>query len=340
MPGSQQPSVSVIMPIRNEVDFIEHSLGAVLTQDYPADRLEILVVDGMSDDGTREKAHQMLADQCNAHLLNNPYHIVPTALNIGLAQARGDVIVRVDAHTIIASDYVSRCVETLAETGMDCVGGLMRAAGQTPWGEAVALATSHPFGVGGSRFHYAAKAQEVDTVYMGAWPRRLFEQVGRFDEEMVRNQDDEFNYRVRAAGGRVWLDPRIRSTYYTRSRLRALWQQYFQYGYWKVRVFQKVPGSAQIRHGMPPVFVAAVVGGLLMALGIPMLRPIYAGGLILYVMANLIVSASLAGRTGWRHLLRLPLAFVTLHLAYGLGFWAGIMRFGPPWREVERNGRT
>ncbi|MGQ9598716.1 MAG: glycosyltransferase family 2 protein [Anaerolineae bacterium] len=332
MSQEQLPLVSILMPIRNEAPSIERSLGAVLAQDYPPDRLEVLVVDGMSDDGTREIVARLLAGQSNARLLDNPRRIVPTALNLGLAEARGEVIVRVDGHTLIAPDYVRRCVEALAETGADCVGGPMQAVGETSFGQAVALATGHPFGVGSSHFHYATEPRPVDSAYMGAWPRRAFAQVGFFDEEMIRDQDDEFNYRLRAAGGRIWLDPRIHSTYYARSTLRSLWRQYFRYGFWKVRVFQKVPGSAQLRHWAPPLFALAVVGGLVAALALPFLRPAYLGGLALYLGADLAVSVRIAARAGWQHLSRLLLTFPSLHLAYGLGFWAGMARFGLPWK--------
>ena len=206
----------------------------------------------------------------------------------------------------------------------------MRAVGENALGEAVALATSHPFGVGGAAFHYATEAQEVDTVYLGCWPRQIFDRVGCFDEELVRNQDDEFSYRLRASGGRIWLDPRIRSTYYTRASVRLLWRQYYQYGYWKVRVFQKVPGSAQRRHWVPPLFALCTVGGLLVAVLLPGLRLAYLAGLLVYLVANLSVSMGIVSRAGSRHFLRLPLVFGTLHLAYGLGFWAGIASFGLP----------
>jgi glycosyltransferase involved in cell wall biosynthesis len=333
----EYPLVTVIMPIRNEAEFIQHSLGAVLAQDYPAGRLEILVVDGMSSDGTRGIVPGMLADHPSVRLLDNNRYIAAAALNIGIAEAKGEVIVRVDGHTIIEPDYVRRCVEVLTETGADCVGGLMQATGQTPFGDAVALATSTPFGIGDSSFHYAAEPQETDTVYLGAWPLKLLRSSGSFQEDVGCNEDDEFNYRLRAAGGRIWLDPSIRSTYYPRSTLRALWRQYFRYGYWKVRVFQKVPGSAQLRHWVPPLFALAVIGGLLVALLLPFLRPLYLSGLVLYVLVNMIVSIRIAARAGWRHLFRLPLAFASIHLAYGLGFWAGMLQFGPPWRKEMRN---
>ena len=336
MTTEQWPLVTVIMPIRNEASFIARSLGAVLAQDYSTDLLEVLAVDGMSDDGTREIVQRMLAGRPRACLLDNAQRIVPTAMNIGLAAAGGDVIIRVDGHTVIAPDYVKHCVDALVETGADCVGGPMRAVADTPFGQAVALATSHPFGVGGSRFHYATESMEVDSVYMGAWPRQVFGQVGSFDEEMVRNQDDELSYRLRAAGGRIWLDPGIHSTYYARSTLGSLWRQYFQYGFWKVRVFQKVPGSAQLRHWVPALFVLGIAGGFIAALLLPLLRPLYLGALGFYVGLNLFVSLSIALRAGWDHALRLPVAFATLHLAYGVGFWRGIVRFGLPWRNRDR----
>jgi hypothetical protein len=295
-------------------------------------------VDGLSDDGTRQTVQGMLSGRHNSRLLDNPDRIVPTAMNVGLAEAQGEIVIRVDGHTIIALDYVTRCVETLAQTGANCVGGPMRAVGDTPFGQAVALATSHPFGVGGSRFHYATQPQEVHTVYLGAWPRRVLEEVGGFDPEMVRNQDDELSYRLRAGGGRIWLDPQIHSTYHTRSNLKKLGRQYFQYGLWKVRVFQKVPGSAQPSHWAPPLFALAVLAGLPAALLLLALRPFYLGGLALYAAANLAASLSIAKGSGWRHLVRLPAVFATLHLAYGLGFWAGVARFGPPWRKEADRG--
>jgi glycosyltransferase involved in cell wall biosynthesis len=335
---TRDPFVTVIMPIRNESEFIQHSLGAVLAQEYPADRLEILVVDGMSNDGTRGLVREMLTEYLSARLIDNPRFIAAAALNIGIAEAKGEAVVRVDGHTIIAPDYVRRCVDVLVGTEADCVGGLMNAEGNTAFGEAIALATSTTFGVGDSHFHYAAQPQEAETVYLGAWPLKLFASTGFFRENVGCNEDDEFNYRLRANGGHIWLDPSIRSTYYPRSTLRALWRQYFRYGYYKIRVFQEVPGSAQLRHWVPPLFALAVTGGLPVALLLPFLRPLYLGGLLLYALVNLFVSARIAARAGWRHLFRLPLAFASLHLAYGLGFWVGIVRFGPPWRKERHNG--
>ena len=210
-----RPFVTVVLPIRNEAGSIEHSLGALLHQDYPADRMEILVLDGMSDDATRDIIRGMLRpDRAVAvRVLDNPGRIVPVAMNIALDHARGDVIVRVDGHTVVASDYVRACVDSLQANEADCVGGPMVARGHGPFGEAVALATSHPLGVGGARFHYASRVMETDTAYMGAWRRDVFAWAGEFDEEMACNEDDEFSYRLRGKGGRIVLDPSIRSVY-------------------------------------------------------------------------------------------------------------------------------
>jgi len=326
------PVVTVVMPIRNEARYVERSLGAVLAQDYPANRLEVLVIDGMSEDGTRETVRRLLADRPNAFLLDNPRRVVTPALNIGVTKAQGEVIVLIGGHTVIPTDYVRRSVETLARTGADCVGGILHTASETESTQSIALAQSSLFGVGDASFRTGRRqAGEVDTVAFGAYRREVFDRIGLFDEQMVRNQDDELNYRLRQAGGRIWLDPAIRSTYYARSTLRSLWRQYFQYGFWKVRVFQKVRGSARLRHWIPPLFALALVGGLPAALIVPVLRPFYLGGLAWYALISLAVSCSIAARAGWRNLLQLPLAFVILHLAYGLGFWAGIARFGPPW---------
>jgi glycosyltransferase involved in cell wall biosynthesis len=271
-------------------------------------------------------------------LLDNPGLIVPTALNIGIRCARGEIIVRVDGHTVIAPDYVRRCVETLQRTGADNVGGLMHTVALNAVGQAVALATGTPFGVGSARFHYSDCEEWVDTVYLGAWPRAVFERIGLFDEELVRDQDDEFNYRLRKAGGRILLCPDIKSRYTGRSRLWGLWKQYFQYGCWKVRVLQKHPRQMQARQFVPPTFVAALLGSALLAFfaswGLLLLGLI--GGA--YLLANGAASLITAGRKGWRHLPLLPLIFAILHFSYGLGFLIGLFRFWHRWGDQQ--GKT
>ena len=329
------PTVSVIMPIRNEEVFIDRSLGAVLGQDYPAELVQVLVADGMSDDRTREIVEEMARahPEHTVEIVDNPGRIVPTGFNAALARARGDVVVRVDGHTIIAPDYVSECVAALTASGADNVGGRMDAEGSGPVAEAIALATSSPFGVGDAKFHYATGEHWVDTVYLGAWPRAVFDRIGPFDPEMVRNQDDEFNYRLTAAHGRILLTDRIRSRYYSRASLRTLFRQYRQYGTWKVRVLQKHPRQMRARQFVPPAFAAVVLGGAVLAPVSPTVRRAWTAALSTYVAATLAASVSVAHRSGWRHLPVLPAAFAAVHLGYGTGFLAGLVRFRKRWGD-------
>ena len=329
------PLVTVIMPIRNEGGFIARSLGAVLEQDYPSDRLEVVIADGMSTDGTRDA----IARTAAAHpaipvtIVDNPGRIVPTGFNEAVARARGEIIVRVDGHTIIESSYVRECVAALQRSGADNVGGRMDAVAEGRFGKAVALATGSRFGVGGARFHYSDREEWVDTVYLGAWPRTVFAKIGLFDEEQVRNQDDEFNYRLGEKGGRILLSPRIRSHYYNRSTPRSLWRQYFQYGFWKVRVMQKHPGQMRPRQFVPPVFVASLAAGLLLA---PISgfwgRVVTVIG-VMYTTANLGASVLVGVGEPLAEALLLPLAFATVHVSYGLGFLVGLVRFATRWRD-------
>ena len=330
----EQPFVSVIMPIRNEGSAIAQSLGAVLSQDYPHDRLEVLIADGMSTDQTREivgrlrLAHPDVAVQ----VLDNPAGIVPTGFNKALRASRGEVVVRVDGHTVIARDYVRECVAALARSGADNVGGAMVASSERSFGRAAALATSCPFGVGGARFHYSRREEWVDTVYLGCWRKAIFDRIGGFDEEMVRNQDDEFNYRLASAGGRVLLSPRIQSVYFNRTSIRRLWRQYFQYGYWKVRVMQKHPAQIRARHFAPACFVAALGAAAVAALWIPggWRAVVLLGGA--YLVADLCASVWAARKGEWRLVPLLGIVFPTMHAAYGSGFWTGLFRFAGLWR--------
>jgi glycosyltransferase involved in cell wall biosynthesis len=260
-------------------------------------------------------------------LLANSRKVAPAALNVGIRAAKGEIVIRIDGHTIIEPDYVEKCVGALAATCADNVGGCMIAEGETYIARAIALATSSPFGVGSARFHYAEKAGWADTVYLGAYPIKVFERIGLFDEELVRNQDDEFNYRLIRAGGKIWLDPRIHSTYYSRASLPALWKQYFEYGFWKVRVIQKHGRPASLRHLVPGLFAAVLAGAVIASILTSSILPT-----IMIVVPYLSISAAaslwLAARKGWQYLLILPFAFAAMHLAYGFGFLLGVIRFG------------
>ena len=347
-----QVFVSILLPVRNEAAYIRRCLEAILAQDYPGE-MEIIIVDGMSTDNTRSILQEFITSpslntslqHSSFILLDNPGKIVPTGLNLALRQAKGEIIIRVDGHTVIAPDYVRQCVETLQRTHADNVGGRMNAIGTNSFGKAVALATSTPFGIGGGRFHYSDEEEWVDTVYMGAWPKRVFEKIGLFDEELVRDQDDEFNYRLREQGGRILLSPAIRSEYTVRSTPRGLWRQYFQYGYWKVRVLQKHPRHMCMRQFVPPVFVASLfASALLLFFSFPsfILHPSFFI-LILYLLANLTASiwtvfnnvraAHFSLLSALYFLLLLPLVSSILHISYGMGFLVGLVKFWNRWGD-------
>ena len=326
--ASGRVSVTIIMPIRNEEGFIERSLGSVLIQEYPRDCMEILVVDGMSEDRTKEIVKRTISqltinnEQLVIKLLDNPYHVVAMALNIGLKHARGDIIVRVDGHCEIAPDYVRRCVEALHATGADCVGGLQRPMAKKLIGKAISLAITSPFGVGNAVFHYREKPAWVDTVYLGAYRRDVFERVGGFDEEMKANEDNEFNLRLLQAGGKIWLDPAISSIYHNRITLRGFWCQYFRYGFGKMRVMQKRKVVASYRHMVPSLFIFGIAASLLFAF----FTYNYIFVLVLvgpYILINLLVSLWKT-RKDWKVFVFLPIAFLTIHISYGIGFIWGL----------------
>lgn len=332
------PLVTVIMPIRNEERFISRSLGAVLRQDYPPGRMQVLVADGMSEDGTRAVVEELARTHAQhaVRIVDNPGRIVPTGFNAALALAEGDVIVRVDGHTIIEPDYISECVRALQCTGADSVGGRMTPAGSGRIAQAVALATSSPFGIGNSHFHYGRGEKWVDTVYMGAWPRSMFDRIGPFDPELVRNQDDEFHYRLRSAGGRILLTDSIRSTYYGRSSLRTVFRQYRQYGLWKVRVMQKHPRQMSARHFVPPAFAATLLAGAVLSPVSSAARRGLALTVLAYGLAAGAASASIIREHGWRHLPLLPVVFAALHVGYGIGFLGGLIKFRTGWIKRAR----
>jgi glycosyltransferase involved in cell wall biosynthesis len=330
------PTVTVIMPVFNEADLIEKSLGAVLTQDYPRELIEILVIDGGSTDKTCEIIRCLIQNHPSAKLLSNPKKIQSAGLNIGIREAQGDIIVRVDGHTIIAPDYVRMCVHHLMHAGADNVGGLMRPAGATYVGKAIALATTTPFGIGDSKFHYLEHEEFVDTVYLGAFWRGLFDQVGLFDETLTRNQDYELNIRIRKAGGKILLSPKIISSYTPRSSLTALWRQYFQYGYWKVRTLHKHPDSLRWRQAVPPLFVLAFLNSLLLSLTWKPCRWLFALLAGSYLLANSVASTIAAKRSGWRYLPIMPMVFACIHFAWGIGFWWGLIKL---WKKIYFSNR-
>jgi succinoglycan biosynthesis protein ExoA len=321
------PRVSVVIPCRNEANHIEACLAAVLEFHVPEGDFEVIVADGMSDDGTRDILTRLAKTPPRLRVVDNPQRNTPCALNAGIAAARGEVIVRVDAHTTYAPDYLIECLRVLEDTGADNVGGPWVARGETRLQKAIAAAFNSAFSAGGARSHAPEYEGPVDSVYLGCWRREVFDRVGLFDEELVRNQDDEFNLRMTRAGLKIWQSPRIRSSYTPRASLTTLFRQYWQYGYWKVLVMQKHRIPASIRHLVPGSFVAALILVAALAPVLPVARTAFLALAGLYLLGDLAASVLTASRAGWSLLPLLPLVFPGYHFGYGLGFLVGIWDF-------------
>jgi succinoglycan biosynthesis protein ExoA len=334
--GEPLPRVSIVVPIRNEARYIARSLRSILAQNYPRDLMEILVADGMSDDGTREHVREIQAHDSRVRMVDNPSRIVATGLNTALPQTSGVVIVRVDGHCEIDPDYVRCAVAHLADASIAAVGGPLRTIGETQMARTIAAAMSSRFGVGDSTFRVGGAAlQDVDTVAFPGYARAALRRAGPFDDELVRNQDDEYSYRLRSLGYRVVFAPDMRATYYSRGTLRSLWRQYFQYGYWKVRVMQKHPRQMRARQFAPPLFVAALLTAMLAAV-----TSNWGGRALLavvgpYAVVSLLAAAAVATGTTWRAFPLLPLTFAVLHVSYGSGFLIGLARFAFRWAAAN-----
>lgn len=322
-----RPLVSIVMPCRNEAGHIETCLQSILAQEPPEGGFEVLVADGMSTDGTREYLERMAAQHPCIRVLNNSGRIVSTGLNAAIRAAGGDIIVRMDAHTAYAPDYVRQCLAVMNETGADNVGGPMQTRADTFMERAIRAVFHSTFAVGGARSHQPNYKGFVDTVIYGCWRKSVFERIGYFDEELIRNQDDEHNLRLVRAGGKVYQSPRIRSWYRVRGSLRALFRQYMQYGYWKVLVIRKHQTPASLRHLVPGAFVGCMC--LLPVVGLFWPPALWAamGLALLYFVAALAASLVTAVRTQLTLLPVLPVVFWCFQFGYGYGFLRGILDF-------------
>jgi succinoglycan biosynthesis protein ExoA len=321
------PAVSIIVPCRNERDSIESCLRSVLAQEVFDGDFEVIVADGMSDDGTRAILKQLAQENSRLQVVDNLEFIIPAGLNSAIKAAQGKMIIRMDAHTRYAPDYIYQCVAVLKKTGADNVGGPWVAEGKRYIGRAIAAAFQSPFAVGGARGHDPAYEGPVDTVYLGCWPREVFDRIGLFDEEMVRSEDDELNLRLTRAGGKIWQSPRIKSWYTPRESIADLFKQCVADGYWKVRVIRKHKIFASVRHLIPGCFVLSLI---VLALASPWSRASLWGwiGLAgLYLLCNLVASAITAARVDWRLFPLLPIVFACYHFGYGYGFLRGLLDF-------------
>ncbi len=324
--------VSVIMPCLNEADHLRTTIDSVMAQTIPPDQIELLVVDGGSSDDSREIVRDYQGTDVEVFLLHNPKRHIAAALNIGLDAARGDFIVRMDAHTVYAPDYVSRCIERLDAGQAEAVGGRQQGKGYGLWGQTIAMATQHPFGSGGPAYKVARSPEYVDTVYLGAWRQETLRALGGWSESWEINEDYELFHRLRAQGGRVLVDPAIESWYAVRSSLKRLARQYYSYGQWKVKTLVEHPSSAAARHFANPILVAGFALGSFL---VPWTPWLLATQVVTYSVA-IVLAASHAALRARATLspLGLLLVFPLIHFSWGLGFLRGTMRFGWPVRAA------
>ena len=310
------PAVAVVIPVRDEADGLAGAVEAVLDQDYGG-ALEVCIAVAPSADGTAGVARGLAAVHDGVRVVDNPAGVTPAGLNAAIRATTGSVVVRVDGHSTLPPGYVSAAVATLERTGAVNVGGVQRPEGTTPFERAVGLAMASWFGAGDARFHYGGHEGPVDTVYLGVFRRQAIEAVGLFDEELVRNQDYELNWRLREAGGVVWFDPALSVGYRPRGSVRALARQFSGYGRWKRVVARRHPRSLRWRQVVPPVTVAGVLAGLVGGWFWPPLFVMPAA----YAAAVVLAALAVGRRPG--AVARLLVVYPVMHMAWGVGFLAG-----------------
>ena len=329
----ETPLVTIAIPCLDEARHIERCVRDALAQSYPADRLEVVVADGGSRDGTREILAELTLADRRMRFIENPGRIQARGMNEILRVARGGVIARFDAHSEYAPDYVAQCVAELKRTGADNVGGAARARAATSFQHALCAALDSPLGVGGAGYRSAEAEGYVDTVFNGAFPREVFERVGMYDPGAVVNEDAELNQRIAAAGGRIYLSRRIVAYYYPRSSLPALAKQYFRYGQGRARTILKGGRVPRARNIGPFLLV---LGGAALLLAAPT-SPLTWGAAALYALLTGIEAARVARRRPEARALAVWPLFPVIHLAHGCGMLVGFARYGlrPDWGPPE-----
>ncbi|MCC6301035.1 MAG: glycosyltransferase family 2 protein [Anaerolineales bacterium] len=327
------PKVSIVIPCYNERSTIQLLLEALREQTFPRADMEVIVSDGMSTDGTRDEiaAFQKKHRDLKVRVVDNLKQTIPSAVNRAIEASKGEIIVRLDAHSKPYPDYVANCVKALKAKRGDNVGGVweIHAGAQTWIAESIAVAAAHPLGVGDALYRHAKQAAEVDTVPFGAFRRTLIKKVGAFDETLLTNEDYEFNARVRKAGGRIWLDPSIRSIYFARATLLELARQYWRYGFWKWRMLRRYPKTLRWRQALPPLFVLSLLGLTLASLFFPFAKYLLLFEALVYFFILLLAGIQARFRLRKQFLsVGLPLAISVMHVSWGSGLLWSMLTSG------------
>lgn len=318
-------TVSVVMPVYNEEQYIEKCVDSLLLQDYPIDKMEWIFVDGCSKDRTVEILNRYQEKYPTLiKVYNNPHKIVPYAMNIGIAASKGRYIVRLDAHADYATDYISKCIYYLENTGAENVGGVAETKANGFMGNAIAKMLSSKFGVGNSQFRTNGESGYVDTVPFGAFKREVFSKYGGYDERLVRNQDNEMNFRIRKNGGKIYLSNDIHLSYYCRDSIKGISTMARKNGMWNVITMKLCPGSMGLRHFIPFAFVLSIIGLALLSCLHPMFAILLGAELSLYLLLDVLFSVKQAGTI--KEFFALLILFPIFHIAYGFGSMVGITK--------------
>lgn len=322
---AEKPYISVIVPVYNEEKYIRECLASMFEQDYPVERMEWFFVDGMSPDRTVEILEEYRAQYPELiRVLQNPNKTVPYAMNIAIRQAKGEFIVRLDAHAEYARDYFGKCIELLQRTGADNVGGVMETKSRTPIGATIAKMLSSKFGVGDSQFRTNGKDGYVDTVPFGAFRREVFEKYGMYDERLTRNQDSELNYRIIHGGGKIYLSNEIKLAYYCRDSVQGIVKMALLNGKWNIITSKFCPGSMRLRHFIPCIFVLSLIGMPLLSLLIPPMWWLFGLEMLAYITLDVIFSCRAADSV--KEYFQLLYLFPAFHICYGWGSVQGIFK--------------
>ena len=338
--GMAKPSVSIVIPVLNEQKYIRSCLDSVLLQDYPSDKLEVILAVGPCVDDTEKIIAEYCAQYSYIKTVKNPRGTISCGVNLAIKAAKGEYIVRFDAHSEFARDYVSKCIEYHLKTGADNVGGPTVVRGKNAVGRAVAAAYYSPFALGGGKQHIANYEGYGDTVSFGSFKKSTAERVGLFDERLILNEDDDFNFKIAETGGKIFISSKIRSIYYPRDSYLGLIKQYYGYGHWKVAVIKKHKRPARISHLIPLAFVLFLLIFGTLSIVFPIVRWGYFCVLSLYLLLDVLASFTLKAedrQDGIMLRLRLILIHFLLHISYGVGFLTGIFRFMFKKFELEYN---
>ena len=314
--------VSIVIPMLNEEKYIGKCLMSLVNQDWEGPPLDVIIVAGLSQDRSQEIVKGFMSNFSLLRIIENPRRITPISLNMGVKASTGEIIIILGAHSYVAQDFISKNLYYLNTMVVDCVGGAISPIGDSYQGDSIALAMSSPIGVGNAFYRYSKAQRLVDTVQFGAYRRDIFEKVGFFDEDLIRNQDFELNHRIVSTGGRILLAPEVHGYYVVRSSILKLFKQYFDYGYWKTKVILKEVSAFRLRYQIPPIFIVSLGTTGILGVFYPIFFLLFKSILLLYGSLVILTSLKISMNNGIKYFPILPFAFMTLHIGFGLGLIA------------------